>query len=158
MSQTHPDQAFRSKRPPAKDLSAPHLRALRKELLLVRADVERMELVQATIDLRRAVTHFSWLRFFIPGFGGMRWGARKGAGAGIGALLKQYPLLSSLASLLLAKPLRATVTAGAKPVLKWGGLAFAAWEAYRVWQQVKKSGSGGDAKKPAASDNTGKGG
>jgi hypothetical protein len=33
--------------------------------------------------------------------------------------------------------LRATVAAGAKPALKWGGLALAAWEAYRVWQQIK---------------------
>jgi hypothetical protein len=139
MSQ-NPDHAFRSKRPPASDLSAPHLRVLRKELLLVRADVERMELVQATVDLRRAVTHFSWLKFFVPGFGGMRHGATKGAGASIGALLKQYSLLSSIASLLLAKPLRATIAASAKPVLKWGSLAFAAWEAYRVYQQIKDSG------------------
>lgn len=140
MSQNH-DHAFRSKRPPAKDLSAPHLRALRKELLLVRADVERMELVQATVDLRQAVTHFSWLKFFVPGFRGMRHGASKGTGASIGALLKQYPLLSSIVSLLLAKPLRATVAASAKPVLKWGSLAFAAWEAYRVYQQVKEGGA-----------------
>ncbi len=72
MSQSHSDTAFRNKRHQAKDLSAPHLRALRKELLLVRADVERMELAQATIELRQAVTHFSWLKFIVPGFGGMR--------------------------------------------------------------------------------------
>ncbi len=142
MSQSHSDTAFRSKRHPAKDLSAPHLRALRKELLLVRADVERMELAQATIELRQAVTHFSWLKFIVPGFGGMRVG--KGSkssfiNAGtIGALLKQYPLISSIVSLVLAKPLRATVAAGAKPALKWGGLALAAWEAYRIWQQMKR--------------------
>ncbi|MGF6776315.1 DUF3318 domain-containing protein [Paraburkholderia sp. GAS334] len=140
MSQVHSGHAFRSKRP-SKELSAPHLRALRKELLLVRAEVERMELVQATVDLRRAVTHFSWLKFFVPGFGGMRWGAP----AGIAGLLKQYPLLSSLASLLLARPLRATVAAGAKPAIKWGSLAFAAWEAYRIWRQVKDSEGGSKA-------------
>lgn len=148
MSQLHPDHTFRSKRP-SKELAAPHLRALRKELLLVRADVERMELVQATAELRQAVTHFSWLRFFVPGFRGMRWGAPKGSAAGIGGLLKQYPLLSSLASLLLAKPLRATVAAGARPALKWGSLALAAWEAYRIWQQVKQDG--GSAKASADS-------
>jgi hypothetical protein len=138
MSSSHSDTAFRNKRRPSRDLSAPHLRALRKELLLVRADVERMELAQATVDLRQAVTHFSWLKFVVPGFAGMRFGSGKGAGAGIGALLKQYPLLSSIASLLLAKPLRATVAATAKPALKWGSLALAAWEAYRIWQQMKK--------------------
>ncbi|WNC89245.1 DUF3318 domain-containing protein [Paraburkholderia sp. FT54] len=142
MSQNHSDTAFRNQRHQAKDLSAPHLRALRKELLLVRADVERMELAQATIELRQAVTHFSWLKFVLPGFGGMRVG--KGSKASfinagtIGALLKQYPLISSIASIVLAKPLRATVAAGAKPVLKWGSLALVGWEAYRIWQQMKR--------------------
>jgi hypothetical protein len=142
MSQTHSDTAFRNKRYQAKDLSAPHLRALRKELLLVRADVERMELAQATIELRQAVTHFSWLKFILPGFGGMRVGRGSKASflnaGSIGALLKQYPLISSIASLLLAKPLRATIAAGAKPALKWGSLALAGWEAYRIWQQMKR--------------------
>ena len=138
MSPSHPDTAFRNKRPPSRDLSAPHLRALRKELLLVRADVQRMELAQATVDLRHAVTHFGWLKYVVPGFAGMRWGKAKGAAAGIGALLREYPLISSIASLLLAKPLRATVMASAKPVLKWGSLALAAWEAYRIWQQMKE--------------------
>lgn len=143
MSSSHPDTAFRSKRPPSRDLSAPHLRALRKELLLVRADVERLELSQATIELRQAVTHFSWLKFIVPGFAGMRFGKARGASASIGALLKEYPLISSIASLLLAKPLRATVAAGAKPVLKWGSLGLAAWEAFRIWQQMKNESRAG---------------
>ncbi|NUY03206.1 DUF3318 domain-containing protein [Paraburkholderia youngii] len=140
MSPSRPDTAFRNKRHPSKDLSAPHLRALRKELLLVRADVERVELAQAAFELRRAVTHFSWLKFVIPGFGGLRVGKGPKASvlnAGtIGALLKQYPLISSIVSLLLAKPLRATVIRSARPALKWGGLALGAWEAVRVWQQM----------------------
>ena len=141
MSSSRPDTAFRDSRHPSKDLSAPHLRALRKELLLVRADVERVELAQATFELRQAVTHFSWLRFVIPGFGGVRMGKGPKASvlnAGtIGALLKQYPIISSIASLLLAKPLRATVVKGAKPALKWGSIALGAWEAFRIWQQMK---------------------
>ncbi|SMG43860.1 DUF3318 domain-containing protein [Paraburkholderia susongensis] len=141
MSQPRPDTAFRHTRHPSRDLSAPHLRALRKELLLVRADVERVELLHATIELRQAVTHFSWLRFIIPGFGGIRMGKGQKAGvfnAGtIGAILKQYPFASSIISMLLAKPLRATVVASAKPALKWGSIALAAWEAFRIWQQMK---------------------
>jgi hypothetical protein len=141
MSQAHSDTAFRNKRHPARDLSAPHLRALRKELLLVRADVERMELAQATIELRQAVTHFSWLKFIVPGFGGLRVGRGSKASflnvGSVGALLKQYPFVSSIVSLVLAKPLRATVAAGAKPVLKWGTVALAAWEGYRIWKQMK---------------------
>ncbi|HXZ09879.1 MAG TPA: DUF3318 domain-containing protein [Paraburkholderia sp.] len=151
MSPTQSDQAFRNVRSPSRNLSAPQLRALRKELLLVRADVERVELLQATVELRQAVTHFSWLKFFVPGFGGMRSG--KGAGAGISGLLKQYPIISSLVSLLLAKPLRSTVAASAKPVLKWGSLALAAWEAYRIWQQIKEDRNDGKAA-PSESDNS----
>ncbi|WP_233828352.1 DUF3318 domain-containing protein [Paraburkholderia sp. ZP32-5] len=142
MSQPRPDTAFRQHRHPSKELSTPHLRALRKELLLVRAEVERMELAQATLDLRQAVTHFSWLKFLIPGFGGVRMGtgakARMINAGSLGALLKQYPFASSIVSMLLAKPLRATVVAGAKPALKWGGLALAGWEALRIWQQMKR--------------------
>ena len=138
MSQTPPDTAFRRKRAPAKDLNTPQLRALRKELLLMRADVERMEIAQATTELRRTVTHFTWLKFLVPSFGGLRRGASKGGDAGLAALIKSYPLISSIASILLAKPIRARLFAGAKPVLKWGSLGLAAWEAYRIWQQVKR--------------------
>ncbi|MFM0499462.1 DUF3318 domain-containing protein [Paraburkholderia caffeinilytica] len=156
MSPTHSDTAFRNKRHPAKDLSAPHLRALRKELLLVRADVERMELAQATIELRQAVTHFSWLKFILPGFGGMRVGSGSKASVfnagSIGALLKQYPLISSIASLLLAKPLRATLAASAKPALKWGSLALAGWEAYRIWKQMKNDSAASANNKETAVD------
>ncbi|HZZ13023.1 MAG TPA: DUF3318 domain-containing protein [Paraburkholderia sp.] len=158
MSQPHSDTAFRNKRHLAKDLSTPHLRALRKELLLVRADVERMELAQATVELRQAVTHFSWLKFIVPGFGGMRVGhgpkaSTLNAGT-VGALLKQYPLISSIASIVLAKPLRSTVAAGAKPALKWGSLGLAAWEAYRIWQQMKND-SNARAAARARTDNAG---
>lgn len=143
MSHVHSDAAFRRQHKATKNLSAPQLRALRKELLVVRADVERMELAQATIELRQAVIHFSWLKFVLPGFASMRWGARGATTKGLGALMKQYPLVSSLVSLLLAKPLRTSVAAGAKPVLKWGSVALAAWEAYRIWQQVRRETGGG---------------
>jgi hypothetical protein len=143
MSHVHSDSAFRRQHKATKDLSTPQLRALRKELLIVRADVERMELAQSTLELRQAVIHFSWLKFVLPGFASMRWGARGATTKGIGALMKQYPLVSSLMSLLLAKPLRTSVVAGAKPVLKWGSVALAAWEAYRIWQQVRRETGGG---------------
>ena len=58
---------------------------------------------------------------------------------GLGLLLKQYPVVSSLASLVLAKPVRSRLLASAKPLLKWGGLGLLGWEAYRVWQQMKSS-------------------
>lgn len=135
MSQPRPDNAFRPARTRTRDLSTPQLRALRKELLIVRASVERAEMAASVTELREAVTHFSWLRFLVPGFGGASVGR---AGAGLGNLLKQYPLLSSVVSLVLAKPLRESVVSAARPVVKWGGLALTVWEAWRIWQQVRR--------------------
>jgi hypothetical protein len=142
MSQNPTDSAIRSKRHASKDLSAPHLRSVRKEILLLRAEVERAELQQATCDLRRHVSEFSWLKLFMPGIGLKR---RSNAGKSVNAVLSelvvQYPLVSSFASFLLAKPLRGAIKAGAKPALKWGGLGLALWEAYRIWRQVKQGKS-----------------
>ncbi|MCX5542368.1 DUF3318 domain-containing protein [Paraburkholderia sp. CNPSo 3076] len=145
MNQPRPDTAFRPRRGRTHDLSTPQLRALRKELLLVRASVERAEMAEAIVDIRATVTNFSWLRFVVPGFG------RSGAGgvaSGLGSLLKEYPLVSSLISLIVAKPLRTSIVSAARPVIKWGGLAFTAWEAYRVWQQVRRQ-RGASANTPA---------
>ena len=147
------DDTFKSpRRDTTRKLRTPHMRALRKELLIARADVERMELRQATYDLRSSVTHFSFLRFLLPGGGSRRWG-RRGASAGgiggvlgsllgsgnIGVLFKQYPIIGSLASLVLTKPVRTKVLRGAKPLLKWGGLALAGWESWRIYRQMKST-------------------
>jgi hypothetical protein len=130
-----PLDSFRPKPAPAKNLSTPQLRALRKELLIVRADVERAELIESYAHLRETVTHFSWLRFLIPSFGKTRSGP---LGTTLSALLKQYPLMGSLASLVLAKPLRSGIVSSARPLIKWVGVGFTAWEAYRIWQQLRQ--------------------
>jgi Protein of unknown function (DUF3318) len=154
------DDTFKArKRANAHRLSTPHMRALRKELLIARADVERMELAQASADLRYNVTHFSFLKFLMPGRGKRKAPGADGAGfmgrmaglfgggggasgggrggPGLGLLLRQYPVISSLASLVLTKPVRSKLLRSAKPLLKWGGLGLLGWEAYRVYQQVK---------------------
>jgi len=148
---SHYDDTFKAqKRATAHKLSTPHMRALRKELLIARADVERMELAQASADLRYKVSHFSVLNLLMPGRR-KRGRASGGSGfmsglsglfnsaGGLGLLLKQYPVVSSLASLVLAKPVRSRLLTSAKPLLKWGGLGLLGWEAYRVWQQMKSS-------------------
>ncbi|SAK72339.1 hypothetical protein AWB77_03129 [Caballeronia fortuita] len=152
MSQ-HDDTFKTPKHHKSQKLRTPHMRALRKELLIARADVERMELRQATHDLRSSVTHFSFLRFLMPGSRGpRRWGKRGAPAGGIGGMLgsllgsgnmgllfKQYPVVGSLASLVLTKPVRTKLLSSAKPVLKWGGLALAGWEGWRIYQQMKNA-------------------
>jgi hypothetical protein len=97
--------------------SASQHRALRKELLIPR---------------------FSWLKVFIPGLSTSRFGqSAKNLNASLGQLVNQYPMLSSLASLVLAKPVRSLLRASAGPALKWGTLGFAAWEVYRIWKQSR---------------------
>jgi hypothetical protein len=152
MSQS--DDTFKAqKRAQAHKLSTPHMRALRKDLLIARADVERMEIAQATADLRHSVTHFSFLKFLIPrraagGFGRNRAAGGGGiasllsgllSGGGFASLLRQYPIIGSLASLVLTKPVLGKLARGAKPALKWGGLALVVWEGFRVWQQMKST-------------------
>jgi hypothetical protein len=151
MSQ-HDDTFKTPKRDKMQKLRTPHMRALRKELLIARADVERMELRQATYDLRSSVTHFSFLRFLMPRSGSRRWGKRGASSGGIGGMLgsllgsgnfgmlfKRYPIIGSVASLVLTKPVRTKVLSAAKPLLKWGGLGLAGWEAWRIYQQMKSN-------------------
>ncbi|MBY4769776.1 DUF3318 domain-containing protein [Burkholderia ambifaria] len=118
--------------------SASQHRALRKELLILRSEVERLELAEAAADVRHAVTRFSWLKVFIPGLSGGTFSqSAKNLNASLGHLVNQYPMLSSLASLVLAKPIRSLLRASAGPALKWGTVGFAAWEVYRIWKQSR---------------------
>ena len=110
------------------------MRAVRKELLLLRAEVERAEFIQARAELHRKFANFGWLKLLVPGLGG---GRHKSGGRGVNATIMDWvfnhPLASSLASVALGKPLRATIAAGAKPLLKWGAVGAAAWAGIRAW-------------------------
>ena len=116
------------------------MRAVRKELLLLRAEVERAEFVQARAELHQKFANLGWIKMLIPGLGAMR-GKRRPSG-GVNAILShwvfQHPLASSLASIVLGKPLRATVAAGAKPLLKWGALGAAAYAGLRAWSHLSR--------------------
>lgn len=97
-------------------MSAAQYRALRKELLILRSDVERLELAQAGAELRQSITHFKWLKLLVPGVSGGSLGkSARNVNATLGMLVSQYPLLSSLASVVLAKPVRALLRASARP-------------------------------------------
>lgn len=117
-----------------RDSGDPKIRAIRKELLLARADIERLEIAQASAELRHGATSFSWIRWFLPRLGAGR--TLRGL-PGVGALLQQYPLVGSLTSLFFARPLRRTLLRHARPLLKWSALGAAAWQAYRIWRDVR---------------------
>jgi hypothetical protein len=109
--------------------------AIRKEILLLRCELERMEIAEASAELRARFAHFGWLKMLVP-----RFGARGGI-AGFGHLLKDYPLLSSLASLALTQGPKIRSLKRFKPVLKFGAVAFAAWQAVTLWKAT--TGGGG---------------
>ncbi|PCE29256.1 DUF3318 domain-containing protein [Burkholderia ubonensis] len=124
-------------------LNAAQNRAIRKELLILRSEVERLELAEAGAEIRQAVTRFRWLKLLVPGLtGGSLGQSAKNLNTSIGNLVNQYPMLSSLASLVLAKPVRSLLRASASPVLKWGSLGFAAWEIYRFFKQSRSENNG----------------
>jgi hypothetical protein len=151
MNQSAPDDPFRPPRS-RRRLNPTQYRALRKELLILRSDVERLELAQAGSELRQAVTHFRWLKLLMPGFsgGGSLGRSAKGLNASLGSLVGQYPLLSSLASAALAKPVRTLVAKSAGPAIKWGSVGFAVWEAYQIWRGAQRDKASAEALKAGA--------
>lgn len=117
------------------------MRAVRKELLLLRAEVERAEFVQARAELHRKFANLSWLKLLVPGLGLGRPRGRSAGHGGNGSITEwvfSHPLVSSLASVVLTKPLRATIAAGAKPLLKWGAVGAAAWAGLRAWSEYSR--------------------
>ncbi|MBN3724670.1 DUF3318 domain-containing protein [Burkholderia sp. Ac-20379] len=145
MNPSASDDPFRQPRS-RRRLSPTQYRALRKELLILRSDVERLELAEAGAELRQAVTHFRWLKLLMPGFSGGSLGrSAKGINASLGSIVSQYPLVSSLASAVLAKPVRSLVAKGAGPALKWGSVGFAVWEAYQIWRGAQRDKTAAEA-------------
>ncbi len=109
-------------------LSAPHLSrrkklALRKELLLTRAALERATLVQASTELRAKYKHFGWIKWLFP---------RQATFGKISGLMRSYPILSAISSLLLV-PTQVVLRGKVKPLIKWGMLGFTAWQGVRLY-------------------------
>jgi hypothetical protein len=138
---------------PVKGKSTPQLRAIRKELLLLRADVERTEFMRARAELHQRFEHFGWLKMLVSGK--KRKGSSAGAGAGrsINEILSDWvglhPLVGSLGSMLIAKLFRRRVAALTKPILKWGGLGVAAWAVIRMWSRIANEDRQSDAHEPS---------
>ncbi len=136
MSHPPSPNAEHRRRSPVRDSSTPQLRTVHKELLLLRSEVERSEFVRARAELHAKLDRFGWLKLLLPRFSGTK---AKAPGKGINATLTNlmsHPLIGTLVSMLVAKPLRSTLSAGAKPVLKWGALGAAAWTGYRLFSRT----------------------
>ncbi|WP_020204616.1 DUF3318 domain-containing protein [Cupriavidus sp. WS] len=119
--------------------------AIRKELLITRAALERYDCAQALHQVRGSAARFGRLGNWLPRV------AQPASLLKLLGLARDYPVLSSTISLALPL-LRKT------PVLRWGwklaklgGLAAAGYWAYDTWQK----GTAGDtrtARAPGAAD------
>jgi len=116
--------------------------AIRKEILLLRCELERMELREATTELRGRLSHFGWLKMLLPRVAG------RGRLGGFGALLKDYPFVSSLASLALTHGPKLKALRRFQPWLKLAAVGFAGWQAVKAWQAANAADDEADAAHP----------
>lgn len=102
---------------------------VRKALLLVRAEMERIELGQRVVDVRHDADPGKLVRSVLP-----RLTAGSGAGSAMKVLglVRKYPMLwSGAASWLLSSG--STVFR----VAKYGGAGWLAWQAYKLWKDAE---------------------
>lgn len=108
----------------------------RKELLLARSSIERMELGAHLHQIREAIKPANVLKSVWPGSRG------GGSGGGVATamqawrLLRRYPIVSSAAPMLLAR----VRPRGIFRLFKVGGIAFAAYQAFKFWQGIQENG------------------
>ncbi len=112
--------------------SGKHLeRVMRKELLLIRADLERAEVIQARAELDNKFRYFGWLKGLLPqpaaasalGKSPLRW--------------RDYPMLSSaLSLLLLVRPSWLGAFRTVKPLAKWTAFGVTVWKGIRLWRRI----------------------
>jgi threonine/homoserine/homoserine lactone efflux protein len=105
---------------------------LRKQMLLMRAAVERVELAHHLSEVRRAATFNAIVRNALPGDRSRSWVARAFEVA------KRYPFITSAASLVAAR-FKLPILKG---VVKWGGVATLAYKLWELWQERHPSSTG----------------
>jgi hypothetical protein len=132
----------------ARHFTPRQLRLLRKEILTLRAAVERAELSEAAQELRGKLTRFGWVKWLLP-----RWTGIPGQWGPLGNVLKQYPMLSSLASMVISGRIRHMAFRLARPLAKLGLLGLAGWTIWQVWESVAaQSCDASDASDDTAAD------
>ena len=103
----------------------------RKELLLARASIERLELAAHLGRVRSTIPPTSRLRAVFPP--GMLSSRGPAVALSVFQTLRRYPIVSSAASMLLTKISLGSVF----KVLKIGGGAFAAYQAFKLWRSMQ---------------------
>lgn len=96
---------------------------LRKQMLLMRAAVERVELAQQVLDLREAATVSAIVRNAMPG------DRTRSLASRVLDMLKSYPFAASAVSLVAAQfklPILKFAT-------KWGGVATVGYKLWQMW-------------------------
>ncbi|MGI9025265.1 MAG: hypothetical protein ACR2GP_06740 [Burkholderiaceae bacterium] len=97
---------------------------LRKQMLLMRAAVERVELAHHLSEVRRAATLNAIVRNALPGDRSRSWWSRAIE------LAKRYPFVASAASLVAARFKLPIITT----VAKLGGGAALGYKLWELWQ------------------------
>ena len=135
MSGTPPDHDAHVDRPAVRPRERHHRNALklRKELLVMRARVERLELLHAAHDLRSRAARFGWLKWLAAA-----WSPVARDAGGLGMLLRRHPWVGSLASVLIAARGGSGTLRRAGSLLKWGLTGYAAYQGWRVAQATKR--------------------
>ena len=103
---------------------------LRKQVLQMRASVERVELAHHLDEVRRAATISAIVRNALPSDRSRSLMSR------VVDLAKRYPFVTSAASLLAARfkiPL-------VKQAVKWGGAATVGYKLWDAWQAQQRTG------------------
>ncbi|UDM51295.1 DUF3318 domain-containing protein [Cupriavidus sp. MP-37] len=105
--------------------------AVRKELLLTRAALERHDCLQALRAVRGGVHRLGTVSAWLPRI------ARPGSWMKVVGLTKDYPLLSTAVTLALPLVKRAPVLRWTWKLSKLGLVAGAAYWAYNTWRDAK---------------------
>ena len=99
--------------------------ALKKQMLVMRAAVERIELASQVVDVKRAATVSAIVRNALPG------NRSRSIASRALDLLKRFPFVASAAPLIASRfkfPLLKLAT-------KWGGAATVVYKLWTLWEK-----------------------
>ena len=134
-------------------MSTKQWREVRKELLVARSTLARLEVMQARDSFSQSMSRFGWLGMLVPGF-------RKRANAGaseslLDALatslpgflqpalrsawpfLQRHPVSAALMSLLMGRS-DASRSVGVAGPAKWMGVAVVGFKALGAWRKLSR--------------------